>query len=138
MTQPIEFTVYGEAKPKGSTRAFVVNNKAITTTNNPNAKDWQKLVALSAQEHRPPGGPFVGAVQLYADFYFQRPQSVSVKKRPFHTVKPDLDKLVRNIGDALKGIVYAEDARIVSITARKMYDDTPRVEIMVIPIQEVE
>ena len=127
----VSFTVYGEAKPKGSTRAFVVNNRAITTANNPNAKEWQRLVATTAQTHRPADGPYQGAVEVTAKFYFLRPKSVSAKKRPHHTVKPDLDKLVRNIGDALKGVIYAEDARIVHITAEKHYSDTPRVEITV-------
>ena len=130
----IRFVVYGEAKPKGSTRAFVVNNKAITTTANPNAKEWQHLVATSAQQYRPAGGPYEGAVAVLVRFFFLRPKSVSEKKRPHHTVKPDLDKLVRNIGDALKGVIYAEDARIVSITATKGYDSVPRVEIQVTPL----
>ena len=129
----VKFTVYGEAKPKGSTRAFVVAGKARTTTNNPNAKDWQQLVAMSAQQYRPAGGPYQGAVKLYAHFYFSRPASVSEKKRPHHTVKPDLDKLIRNIGDALKGVIYEEDARIDQIVATKSYDTIPRVEIEVVP-----
>ena len=130
----IGFTVYGEAKPKGSTRAFVVNNKAITTTANPTAKEWQQLVAVSAQQYRPAGGPYEGAVAVLVRFFFLRPKSVSEKKRPHHIVKPDLDKLVRNIGDALKGVIYAEDARIVSIAATKAYDSVPRVEIQVTPL----
>ena len=127
----IKFTVYGDAKPKGSTRSFVVNGKAVTTTNNPNATEWQRIVAVSAQQYRPKGGPLQGAVALGVKFYFSRPKSVSEKKRPHHTVKPDLDKLIRNIGDALKGVMYAEDARIVRITAEKQYDTVPRVEIQV-------
>ena len=127
----IEFTVYGEAKPKGSTRSFVVKGRAITTTNNPNAKEWQQLVSLAAQQHRPKGGPLRGAVELKTKFYFSRPRSVSEKKRPYPTVRPDLDKLVRNIGDALKGIMYAEDAQIVKIETEKGYGDVPRVDIKV-------
>lgn len=127
----VKFSVYGIAKPKGSTRAFVVGDKAITTANNPNAKEWQRLVATSAQQYRPAGGPYQGAVRIKVVFFFNRPKSVSETKRPHHTVKPDLDKLVRNIGDALKGVVYEEDARIVEIIAAKHYDSVPRVEIEV-------
>jgi len=133
MAEGIRFVVYGEAKPKGSTRAFVVGGRAKTTTNNPNAKEWQQLVAMSAQQYRPVTGPYEGAVKLYAHFYFARPRSVSEKKRPHHIVKPDLDKLLRNIGDALKGVIYAEDARIYQIIATKSYDTIPRVEIEVVP-----
>ncbi len=130
----IKFTVYGEAKPKGSTRAFIVKDRAHTTTANPNAKEWQQLVAVSAQQYRPAAGPYQEAVALKLAFFFSRPKSATVKKRPHHTVKPDLDKLVRNVGDALKGVIYAEDARIVRIEASKDYDTIPRVEIEVLPL----
>ena len=130
----VKFTVYGHAKPKGSTRAFVKNGRAITTTNNPNAKDWQQLVSMAAQNYRPGGGPYQDAVALKCAFYLERPKSVSYKKRPHHTVKPDLDKLIRNIGDALKGVIYTEDARIVKIEASKHYDHVPRVDIEVRPL----
>jgi len=126
----ISFTVYGEAKPKGSTRAFVVAGKAITTTANANTKDWQRLVADAAQGHRPEK-LYDGAVSVDLKFYIYRPKSVSEKKRPHPTVKPDVDKLVRAIMDALKGVVYTEDARVCDVSATKAYGDPPRVEIQV-------
>jgi len=131
----ISITVYGEAKPKGSTRAFVVNGKAITTTDNPNTKEWQRLVADAAQFFRPEK-LYDGAVAVHLEFYFYRPKSVSAKKRPNPTVKPDLDKLVRSILDALKGVIYTEDARVCSVVASKHYADPPRVEIEVGEIEQ--
>ncbi len=141
----IEFTVYGEAVAKGSTRAFPLMRGGkpvlgpggrpvtITTADNPKTKDWQTLVSLSAQRFGPEvllDGPV--AIELF--FYLRRPKSLTPKKRPYPTVKPDLDKLIRAIGDGLKGKIYSEDARIVKIVATKLYaefGDTPRVEIRV-------
>ena len=63
-----------------------------------------------------------GAVRLGINFYMPRPASVKVAKRPLPIVAPDLDKLVRGVGDALKAAgVYKDDAQIVSIQATKVY-----------------
>lgn len=130
-TEKINFTVYGIPKPKGSMRAFAVGKRAIITNNNPNTKDWQNLVAVMAQKNKPKNGLLEDAVRVQLDFYFCRPKSVSEKKRPFHIVKPDLDKLQRAILDGLKGIVYKDDCQIINISASKNYCDSPRVEIEV-------
>jgi len=131
----ISFTVYGEAKPKGSTRAFVVNGRAITTTANPKTKEWQQLVSLAVQDNRPEK-LYDGAVSVDLKFYIYRPKSVSEKKRPHPTVKPDIDKLVRAILDALKGKIYTEDARVCGVCASKDYGDPPRVEIQVREVEQ--
>ena len=125
------FTVYGISQPKGSTRSFVQGGKAITTSANPRLKDWQNLVAMAAQEHRPKDGLLTGAAGLSLEFYFSRPKSVSYKKRPDHTVKPDIDKLIRAVLDALTGIFYADDAQVDELYVTKMYGDPPRVEVEV-------
>ena len=128
----MHLTVYGEAIPKGSTRAFVVNGKAITTNANKRTKDWQTLVSLAAQEQKPER-PLDGAVDIVMFFYLPRPKSVSPKKRPFPTVKPDLDKLQRCILDSLTGIYFIDDAQVCDIQTSKRYadDGAPRVEIYI-------
>ena len=122
--------VYGEPIPKGSTRAFVVNGKAVTTNANKRTKDWQTLVSMAAQEKRP-DKPIEGAVDIMLNFYLPRPKSVTKKKRPLPTVKPDIDKLIRCVLDALTGIYFTDDAQVTDIQAIKRYGDTPRVEIFV-------
>ena len=131
----ISFTVYGKPEPQGSTRAFIRGGRPITTSDNKGLKAWREDVANVAQQHIPPDGLLDGAVVLRVRFVFFRPKSVSAKKRPHHTVKPDLDKLIRAIGDALKGKIYTEDARVVKIEALKVYGDQPRVDIMVYPYE---
>ena len=130
MTNTYSFIVYGEAIPKGSTRAFVVNGKAVTTNANIRTKDWQTLISMAAQQKKP-DKPIEGAVDILLNFYLPRPKSVSEKKRPLPIVKPDLDKLIRCVLDSLTGIYFLDDAQVCKVEALKRYGDTPRVEIFV-------
>jgi crossover junction endodeoxyribonuclease RusA len=63
--------------------------------------------------------PIEGAVHLECRFYFQRPKSV--KKRLLPHVKPDLDKLLRAVDDALQGIAFKDDSQVTTIIAHKYY-----------------
>lgn len=124
----LNLTVYGTSQPKGSTRSFVKNGRAITTSDNPNLAAWSSLVASEAQRVHL-GNPLLeGALTLAVTFYLQRPKSAP-KARRYPTTKPDLDKLVRAISDPLIGSWITDDARIVDVVARKRYGDPPRVEI---------
>lgn len=126
----ISFVAYGIPQPKGSTRAFVKKGRVITTSDNPKLKDWHKIVAFMAQTNRPEK-LIQGAVSVKLKFYFLRPASVSEKKRPYHTVKPDIDKLTRAVLDALKGTIYGDDSQVVKLDLGKEYGDPPRVEVEV-------
>jgi crossover junction endodeoxyribonuclease RusA len=124
------FTAFGVPQPKGSTRAFIVKGRARTTNANKATKPWESVVAHAALEAgvKQLEGP-VGITML---FCFQRPKSVSAKSRPCHTVKPDLDKLIRAVLDALTGIAYRDDSQVGSIIAGKDYTDcTPRVVVAI-------
>jgi Holliday junction resolvase RusA-like endonuclease len=46
---------------------------------------------------------------------------VSERWRPDHTVKPDLDKLLRSLKDALTRILWRDDAQVVSVCISKAY-----------------
>jgi Holliday junction resolvase RusA-like endonuclease len=37
---------------------------------------------------------------------------------------PDLDKLIRSVGDSLSGTVIRDDSRIIAIHAQKLYADS--------------
>ena len=58
----------------------------------------------------------------------ERPKSVRQKDRALPIVAPDLDKLVRAVGDGVgqSGFIWGDDSQIVEIVARKFYaDDRP-------------
>ena len=124
----IQFKVPGIPVPQGSTRAFVVKGKggaparAVTTAANPRTKGWRNDVAALALEHAPPA-LWTGPVLISMAFRFPRPASVPRHKREWPVTKPDLDKLIRAIYDALTGIVWKDDAQVVSSSESKSYDD---------------
>lgn len=136
VAEPIKFTVYGEAKPQGSSKAFVYKDKAgrdraAVTSDNKGLKGWRNDVSTEAQKHVPASGLINGAVRLHLKFFLLRPPSVNSKTRPFPVVKPDIDKLTRAIMDGLSGKIYTDDARVVDLVISKRYDNPPRVEIEV-------
>src|SRR5262245_61845112 len=137
MSRVIRFEVLGKPQPQGSTRAFIPKGwkRAVITTDNTRMKPWRQEVGQAALMAViwPKGGTTpafpVEPVELTVRFYFARPKSASVKKRPGHTVKPDVDKLLRATLDSLTGILYADDAQVVETHCRKHYGGPERVEI---------
>lgn len=124
----IAFTVLGEPRPKGSTRAFVRRAKdgrhfAVTTSDNPHLKGWEDSIRHEAQRAAQ-GQFFSGPIAVSLMFGFCRPASVSVTKRPHHVVKPDLDKLARAAVDAVSKILFSDDAAVVALKATKQYVTT--------------
>jgi crossover junction endodeoxyribonuclease RusA len=50
------------------------------------------------------------------------PRPKSLPKRVTHmTKKPDIDKLIRAVLDALKGVAWCDDSQVVSVYASKRY-----------------
>lgn len=120
----LTFYVPGIAQPQGSVRAWMVPGRKFpnVTTDNPNLKAWRKLVALHALREwgaRTTDKPLT--VRL--TFLFKRPASVKPKKRPEMTVKPDIDKLARGILDSLTGVIWEDDAQVVTLWCMKAYSD---------------
>ena len=98
----------------------------IVTHDNLKSRPWADGVRLQAQQRAPRGGPWDGAISLHISFYLPRPKSLP--KKVLHPVKkPDLDKLVRNIKDSLKGVMYLDDSQVTHVSATKYYanQETP-------------
>ncbi len=95
-------------------------NGRIVQVNSKKHKAWRTAIVNSCIEELPEGWvPLDEPVELIVNFYMPKPKSVN---RALPSVAPDLDKLVRAVGDALAiAGVYADDSRIVRISARKLY-----------------
>lgn len=139
----MKLIVHGVAIPQGSKSARIVRNKAgkdvpVLTDGfgkkPAELKGWRASIAAEARQYlqRTNQAPFSGPVALDVTFYLPRPKSAP-RRVLYPATKPDLDKLVRSVGDALKAIAYEEDSRIVDIIARKRFavDSAPRAEIEV-------
>ena len=141
----IEFTVFGVAQPKGSAKAFLPKGwtRPIVTSDNPKNRGWQQLVAEGASRalaQQPSAALLEGAVRLVVVFYLPRPKKYQTRRYDgqavAHLTKPDLDKLVRSVKDALTRVVWHDDSQVIELIARKFYatgDDAPHAEIRVEP-----
>ena len=115
----VRFDVSGLPVPQGSTRAFIVKNRPVITSTSKGLNQWRQLVAGEAQRRvkEPMGGP----VAITLGFRLPRPKSAPKKKWIYPSKRPDIDKLVRAVLDALTHVIIADDSQVVSLTATKDY-----------------
>lgn len=130
------FTVRGVPVPQGSMKGFVLpSGQVAITSDNPKLKQWRKTVADTARVELwcRPGDqrqPLAGPVRLALVFVLPRPPSLA-KRIVDHVHKPDLDKLVRAVCDALTGVVWVDDRQVVRLHAEKEYGAVPGVSVIV-------
>ena len=110
--------VQGLPVPQGSMRTFVVKGRPVVTSANKNLAGWRRLIADMAQGHLP--APTDSPVVVDMTFSFPKPKS-SPKRRLYPDGRPDLDKCVRAVLDAITHILITDDSRVVGITARKVF-----------------
>lgn len=119
----MEFTVYGEAKPQGSKRGLVRQGRVVMVESCKKLKPWRQEVAATAEAYMWHEGATMikrpHAVRLDVLFIFPRPKSV--KAGAYKITKPDFDKLLRGIADALAGIMYEDDAQVVKCSLGKTF-----------------
>lgn len=146
-TQVLHITIPGVAVPQGSMRSF---GPGRVTHSNPQVRAWRATVAahviaeIVRHERQGQGAwPATGPTRLTVMFLFPRPRNhyrtgkfahLLRKVAPVHmSVGPDLDKLVRAIGDALTdACAVVDDKQIDVIHAAKGWaaeDSGPRVYI---------
>jgi len=119
----LAFFAPGRPSPQGSKRSvgggrFIEASKYLPA--------WRKAVTEFAiyQATLDNWEPIHGPVELHVVFYLERPASISAAKRPEPIVPPDVDKLVRAIGDSLSDAgVWGDDSQVVKLVAFKRYAD---------------
>ena len=117
----ITLDVYGRPTPQGSKRVF---NGRIVEAQSANLKKWRAAIEEACQPYANQN-IHLGPIRLEVDFFLERPKTVKVKDRPLPIVPPDLDKLLRGVGDGVgqSGVIWGDDSQIVEISARKFYAD---------------
>lgn len=81
-------------------------------------KDFERAIQVYLMMARPMLRQNAVAVEL--DLCFERPKSVP-KSRLFHTVKPDCDNAAKAVLDAANGILWVDDAQVISLRVIKAY-----------------
>lgn len=142
----LRFTVYGRPRPKGSTQSFLAPSGKIVTHDAAGIPGltWEQGIAsaalvarteagLAIVQRRPVGVKAVFFVpRNKGDYGTGRNSSVLKPSAPaFPARKPDVDKYLRRVLDALSGVVFADDGQVVDVRAAKRWGDPARAEISV-------
>jgi len=113
----LRFVIPGRVGGKGRPRATIRAGHAAVYTPAKTASMEQMVRGFGAAAMA--GAPlFDGALHLSVVVSLERPVSWSKRKRaenPLPTGKPDLDNVVKLIGDSLNGIIWRDDSQIASL-----------------------
>lgn len=126
-----------EPKPKGRPRFSKASGVAYTPKETRSAEAelrWhiEKELRTNHQGLKDGEVLFEGALTAILQFKCSRPASV---RRLFHTVKPDLDNLVKLVFDALNKRVFRDDSQITEMRVSKEYTfGRPSVNIQICEI----
>ena len=132
----IRLVIPGEAVPQLRPR-FARHGNYVQAYDPAKCRDYKAYVRMLAAQQAPPK-PIEGPVAVRIVVCRNTPQSWSKVKiaaanagriRP--TTKPDIDNVVKGLKDALKGLIWVDDAQVVRLEAEKWYSDRPRAEIEV-------
>lgn len=133
------FELIGPPIPQKQTRFIRKSGIAY----NPSEKD-QAAVQWQIKPYAPTI-PFSCPIEMHLTFFLPIPTSCSskIKAQMLNQVilpikRPDFDNLAYFITNALKKIVYEDDALITDCIIRKRYSDKPRTVIKVIPIEQMQ
>jgi Holliday junction resolvase RusA-like endonuclease len=134
----LQFEVEGVPAPQGSKKAVphrTTGRVMMIDVNSPALKAWRRLVSLKATNAlawNPSPELREGGLAVEVVFFLPRPKSHRRTGRNAHLLradapefpgKPDLDKLVRAVFDALTDVVWTDDSQVVSVQASKVFAD---------------
>lgn len=129
----VVFEVPGEPRGKGRPR---FSKTGHTYTDSETRAYESKIVAYYRKQlgaFRWPDSAFI-SVEITA--YYPIPKSATkaatAAMRAGQTLpsrKPDIDNVMKVVLDALNGVAYKDDSRVVRVEAQKVYSDMPRLKI---------
>ncbi len=125
----LHFWVPGKPIPKGSKVPGVTKDGRPYLREQTGSKAWEKVVRDYAWKAFDEPAPLDCPVRVRAIFHLPRPKKSKFGDYP--AGNPDADKLFRAIGDAMKGIVYTDDGRIISEAPGKKWAEDGRVGVWI-------
>ena len=122
------FTVLGKPAPQGSKRHV---GRGVMVESSKRCKPWRQDVRHTALDLRPDDwyANMDAAIALSVVFVFARPKSHFRANGQLKPSAPphctgrigDVSKLVRAVEDAMTGILYNDDAQIISLIAHRRF-----------------
>src|SRR5271165_3049173 len=144
MSEPVKIVLLGQPVPWARTRSSKEGVRFTPTKQRNNAATLRR----AAQD-----AMFIGGYQAVLRPILDEPVSIDIiaevaipaswsnRKRNRAIIgelrpsgRPDLDNILKQIGDALNGVVFRDDASIVEVRARKVYGLQPKLVITVAPM----
>lgn len=128
--------VEGEAVPKLQGQILKLG-KHMSIKANPKTRQYEDIVRQRAT-HMWDGRPLLRDVPItmLVSFYREIPKSLPKRDRAAALqgllrpiTKPDCSNYVKAFEDGLKGVIFADDALIVTMHVEKHFSDRPRVEV---------
>jgi crossover junction endodeoxyribonuclease RusA len=142
----LEFTVWGDPVPQGSKTFVNAGGKPrARESNEKRLAPWRGWVASAGFDAMKGGDLLLGPLSLHVVFVLKRPKghygtgrnagTVKPSAPAYVQTKPDADKLVRAIGDALTGIVYRDDSQLVVVHVEKHYGEPACAHVRIEPVE---
>lgn len=134
----ITLNIPGRPRTKGSMRHV---GKGRMIEGNPHSSTWRADVRAAAMAQGCTAGEHAYSVEVRC--WFKRPHN---HRRANGELKPgsprfphgrvgDVDKIARNVLDALAGVVWHDDSQVVNVTASKAWADVQDYERTTITIK---
>lgn len=132
----IEITIPVEPVAQGRPR---FNSYTKTAHDPAKSRKYKEVVKYYAMQHKPKE-LLNSALAVEIDIFKIPPKSISKVKKN-HTelknetltpiTKPDVDNYAKGIKDALNGVIWTDDSKVVDLRVRKFYSLNPRAEVRI-------
>lgn len=126
-------------KPQGKARARTFYNPGLQRMQSitPEKTVLYENLIKTAYLHAAKGQELdEGALEVGIEAVFEPPKSISKKRRAAmldgtepHQTAPDVDNICKAVMDALNGVAYPDDKRVVSVNVQKHYGATAHVRV---------
>lgn len=144
----MKFTILGVPQPKQSARFRIAKGKAgknfVASYQTKEVKETERNIKYDIRSQLPfDFVPLDCPIGVKVLFVFPPLKSWSKKQkealrqgqRIYKGTKPDLtDNLMKGLFDALNGLVFIDDARVVKVESEKIYGEQPRIELELYPL----
>lgn len=137
----IEFIVPGQPVPKGRPK-FARRGKNVVAYTPAKTVAYETLVQRAAGAAMAGREPTARPVRLVVALALQVPASWSKKRQAMAiagairaTKKPDADNVLKGLKDGCNGIVWRDDAQVVSIELSKAYGAAPHAAVSILELE---
>lgn len=131
--------VPGNPAPQGSKSAKgrTKTGRVVLVESSTRVKPWRETIRLHAIAKHGVHPIDSGPIGARIEFVMPRPKATPKSRTPPAVKRPDVDKLLRAVFDALTGVYWRDDSQVVSCTTSKRIaepGEKPGVAIQVVEL----